>query len=217
MPTVEGAQQLIHVFISTYRCAAHEAADGRQFFEVPSFLSLIGATAAIAFGAGEDVAVAGGIANSVFNAGKAYYVPQQKAEILDHALDALLCIQSESVGMAAFDATVPPPSGKSRFDSGSGSVSVKVERQYFNMVSSALFSVERVMAQRLNRAGAFDPAGVAAQIKTLDQQAAAAETQQNAKASARFRNTGIMEAQDAILELKAIQPKLQGCVVRAKI
>jgi hypothetical protein len=40
--------------------------------------------------------------NAAFNAGNKYWDPRLKASIYDHALDALLCIKTEAVGVPAY-------------------------------------------------------------------------------------------------------------------
>ncbi|OYX29743.1 MAG: hypothetical protein B7Y99_12630, partial [Caulobacterales bacterium 32-69-10] len=122
-----------------YRCQAHSVANGRQRFEVPAILVAAGTVTALALGAGPDVAIIGGATGATLANTKGYFDPQRKAEIYDHALDALLCIKTEAVGITAFEATAnnlkstllnqsPPP------------ITVSVDKQYFDMVSAALFS-----------------------------------------------------------------------------
>ncbi len=103
--SVDGALGLVSNFILTYRCQADRAAEGRQFFEVPAFLSAAGAATAAAFGAGAAVAIGSGAAGAVLNQGKSYYAPRAKAVVLNDGLDALLCIQAEAVGIDAFTLT----------------------------------------------------------------------------------------------------------------
>jgi hypothetical protein len=224
---VDGALNLINNFIGAYRCTMREAADGRQIFELPSFLSLVGSTVAVALGAGTDVAIVGGIGNSVFTAGNRYYSPEEQTEILSDAVDALLCIQTEAVDIRAFDSTVPLAEQQlfSMTRSG-GTVRVPIERQYYNMVASALLSVERVAAQRLSRRGSFDAAGVAAEIRRSAQEqrdAAAARDKPPPQQPAIAMMYGERAAaaarvvEMAELDLAVIRPKLQECVVRAKV
>jgi hypothetical protein len=230
---VPGALQLIDNFVDAYRCAGHAAANGRQAFEVPSFLTLVGSAAAVAFGAGPDVAIAGGIGNSVFSGGKSYYDPEAKADIFDRSLDALLCIQTEAVGIKAFD--VPKASEAERGGStdlltgtmaeGGGTITVTSEQQYFRMVSAALMSVERVTAQRLSRVGHFDPASVQAEIEKLAKEREEAEAAQEAPsppdaalvASLFGADPGTQAlVQQVHLEIDVLRPALQQCVTRAK-
>lgn len=234
---VSGALQLVDNFVDAYRCAGHAAANGRQAFEVPSFLTLVGSAAAVAFGAGPDVAIAGGIGNSVFSGGKSYYDPQAKADIFDRSLDALLCIQTEAVGIKAFD--VPKASEAERGGSkgllagamgqGGGTITVTSEQQYFRMVSAALMSVERVTAERLSRVGHFDAAGVQAEIEKLVKQREEAEAalkdQQKDQtppdaalvASLVGADPGTQSlVQQVHLEIDVLRPALQQCVTRAK-
>ena len=178
---VNGARRLIDNFILSYRCRAHSAANGRQAFEVPGFLSLAGAAAASAFGGGSDWGIAGGVANSVLASGNKYYAAQRKAEIYDHALDALLCIKTEAVDIDAFTAkAIDDAQGggeENEFllnaigtgDGDGPEVTVGASEQYFDMVKAALLSVERIAAQRLSNAGTpFDATGVIAEIEALN-------------------------------------------------
>lgn len=98
----KGARDLIENYIGAYRCAMRLAADGRQAWQVPGFLSLVTAAAAVALGGGRDWAIAGGSANSMFTAGNSYYDPAKQAEILNDAVDAFACIRSEAVGVEAY-------------------------------------------------------------------------------------------------------------------
>lgn len=218
---VLGAQKLIDNFVDAYRCAAHSAANGRQLFEVPSFLALVGSATAVALGAGSDVAILANAANGTLTGAKSYYVPQEKAAVLDHALDALLCIKTESVEVNAYSIGTIGQAQRMQFfaaDGGGSIVTIPVDEQYFNMISAAVLSVERVMAQRLSKLGTpFDAAGIAAQIKTHAEETRKAEAEREAQRSAGFRTSGLLSANDVTLELQVMQPRLQDCVVRAKM
>lgn len=224
---VDGALWLIHNFVNSYRCSMRAAADGRQPFEIGSFLSLAGSTAAVALGASPDVAIIGSGANSIFTAASKYYSPQEQTEILSSAVDALLCVQTEAVGIAAFESTVARE-GEEAAEDGGPSVEVSVERQYFNMVTASLLSVERVAAQRLSRRGSFDGAGVVAELEILQQRLAEAKQKRLAAGDAESSDgTGEEEGEEAaefmdtearsILHLEELRPQLQLCVTRAKI
>jgi len=240
-PGVDSARSLINNFVLVYRCRAHEAANGRQFFQVPSFLSLVGATAATAFGAGPDVAIAGGMANSVFNAGNAYYAPQRQAEIFDGSLDALLCIKTEAVGINAYDIgkldeeeTPEVADEEGGGGEGDSAIHVSPSQQYYDMIQAALFSVERVTAQRLNVVGTFDPAGVVAELTALETEIREKNKKKDGPAGDADADADAREGEAAAddeggggagdddlatvrIELLTLQPKLQRCVVRAKI
>jgi hypothetical protein len=223
---VDGALALIENFVAGYRCSMRAAADGRQPFQILSFLSLVGSTAAVALGASPDVAIAGGIGNSVFTAGNNYYAPQEQTEILSDSVDALLCIQTEAVGITAFESDVAREAMISAFRSATGgTVEIPIERQYFNMVASALLSVERVAAQRLSRRGSFDAAGIAAEIAQLGEEEEEAEDARDKPpaqdpAVARLYGANAAAAarlvQLAQLNLEVLRPRLQQCVTRAK-
>lgn len=172
---------------------------------MPSFLALVGAATAVGFGASKDFALAGGAINQVLQGGKAYYVPQQKAAILDHALDAILCIKTESMGIPAF---TTDDQERVRYLA-SGTVKVSVEEQYFHMVAASLLSVERAMAQRLSGLGNPDPAGVIAEIEKL------AKEREDAKRNLVGKTRA--NADFATLALDDLRPRLQTCVTRAKV
>jgi len=243
--TVTGAQYLIDNFVHNYRCTANAAADGRQVTDIPAFLSLVGTSAAVAFGAGSDTAIAGGVANGIFaNAGK-YWAAQKKAEILNQSLDALLCIKTEAVGISAVTlAAISETQNKGAKalmrvgadDPGAG-VTVSAEKQYFDLVSASLMAVERITAQRLSVAGSpFDAESVIKQIQDVGkerdaaeapgspaEQQARAETQQVQQLNSRttssltLAGTPTSEITTAFLKLNTLQPRLQQCVLRAKI
>ena len=238
---VDGALRLIVNYIAAYRCARDVAANGRQLFQIPSFIALAGSAAAAAFGAGPDWAIAGGIANQVFTAGNNYYAPGEQAQILRNAVDAMTCINSEAVGITAMTRlqrmsdAVANPTMQALLETNSSTVRVTPERQYFNMVASALLAVENTAAQRLSRRGTFNAAGIAAQIEQLakkirDQQAAADQANEASRRSTAnaVQAFGTSSAQQAVraallaemdavdLELSVLQPKLDQCALRAQ-
>lgn len=270
----DGAMLLVNNFILTYRCQAHRAAEGRQFFEVPGFLTSAGAATAAALGAGPHVAIGAGATSAVLGQGKSYYSPKDKAVVLDDGLDALICIKNEAVGIDPFTlqaisdvqaTTGEPATAPARTEAtvgvapgtipatGDGEIAITWERQYFDMIQAALFSVERVVAQRLSAAGSsFDADGVIAEIKALGEKveeaeneagtateaaapvttAAAPETtnasgQQTVagvarllsftKAQARLNLVDEKQVGKTVIKLRSLQPKLQQCVVRAKV
>jgi len=174
IPISNGAEDAIALtknFIYYYRCASHSAGNGRQVFEVPSFLTLVGTATATALGAGSTVAIAGGAASATFDGAKDYYSPMEKAEIYDKALDAFICINSVATGTEPFatsaDLSLNVDNEKREESEGTY---FSAERQFFELVSGGLLSVERIAADRLRRAGNYDPAGVVAQIQLLTQE-----------------------------------------------
>jgi hypothetical protein len=190
-----GALLLISNYLLTYRCQRDRASEGRQFFEVPGFLAAAGGATAAALGAGPHVAIGTGATSAILGQGKSYYAPKDKAVVLNDGLDALLCIQNEAVGIdpytlktlsAAQDAggagkpdQPPPPVAGTETGVGNAEaprpepqISVSSERQYFEMIRTALFSVESVVANRLSAAGTpFDASGVIAEIEALSKKA----------------------------------------------
>ena len=207
------------------------AADGRQPWEILSFLSLIASTTASALGAGKNVAIVGASANSVFTAGNGYYAPRDQAAILNDAVDALACIQNESVGIDPNELKSAAQTQARALDEGQGSptVTVTAERQYFNMVYSALITTERAASKRLGNRG-FDAAGIQAQIDALTQKIKDAEAEKEDPPEpdkALYEGvlpTGVVGLDDeqaralqtVQLDLKILKPKLEKCALRAQ-
>ena len=229
-PNVDGAQMLISNYLDSYRCTMHEAANGRQPWEILSFLSLIAATTATALGAGRNVAIVGASANSVFTSGNGYYAPRQQAAILNDSVDALACIQSESVGIDPMELKSAASTQMARTEPQNPTVTVTAERQYFNMVYSALITTERAAAKRLEGRG-FDAAGIQAQVDALTQKIkdaeakkdkpppanpAAAETILPAGASRQEAVDLARSLQTVQLDLTILKPKLEKCALRAQ-
>lgn len=98
-----GARSLIDNFTIAYRCSVQEAADGRQIFEVPSFLALVTAAIGPTFGLSNDGRIAAISGASVYGRANSYYAPREKLPALDAALDAVICVKSESIGVPFFD------------------------------------------------------------------------------------------------------------------
>jgi|GEM_PF-1487076 len=260
---VSGAYRLIDTFIEAYRCSAHSAANGRQAFEIPAFVSTAGAALASALGGGATYGIIGTGANSAFTAGNKYWDPKLKASIYDHALDALLCVKTEAVGIAAykFDNAATENKLMAAFAGSGSKISVPVAQQYFEMVSSAAFSVERILSQRLSNMAPVDAAAVAAQLEKAIEEVRAKEKERAAAANAGAptgteTDTGaesdeadaLEDAADTLenagdipggrqllkgfwsrrfaespnqtmveLDLAVLKPKLDECVIRAKL
>ena len=221
-PNIDGAQILIGNYLDSYRCTMREASNGRQPWEILSFLSLVGSTTAIALGGGRNLAVLGGAGNSVFSAGNSYYAPRDQVEILDQAVDALACIQNESVGIDPFALKAVGETQQQIFGAvGISTVEIPVERQYFNMVSSSLITVERAATQRLAKRGSFNPAGTAAQIealvKKIDEAEKAKKTPPPKSAVYATQNVAIATLLQTVqLDLAIVQGKLQKCALLAQ-
>jgi hypothetical protein len=223
-PSVDNARSLIQNFILIYRCRSREAANGRQLFQVPAFMATTGAAAAGALGGGSDYGIVGGVLNAVFNAGNSYYSPQQQATIYNSALDAFVCIQTEAVGVEAF--LRPEDVADVATDEGGGgegdpAVYTSAAVQYYDMIRAALFSVELVTARRLMTVGTFDPAGVVAEITALNREIEEGPDSESPNEPGVTDDEGGGgagdDAETVRLEIEALRPKLQRCVVRAKI
>lgn len=258
-----GALKLVNNFILTYRCSARSAANGRRYFQVPSFLAVVGGATAAALGAGPDVAIATGSGAAALNGANGYFAPKEKAYLLNSALDALVCIKSEAVGISAFSSQIDASeenndddnslenmekskNGGKKIDSADeeGDVVFPIERRYFEMIGAALYSVERITAGRMNSIGALDTGSLVNEIKALASEAKDAEiakdTQQvdaqgsqgvsggaaNAEkglseaVATNSTQVGVLKARvnfNTSLKLDVLQPKLQLCVLRAKL
>ena len=281
-PNVDGALKLINNYILTYSCQQDRAAEGRQFFEVPGFLASAGGAIAAAFGAPAAVAIGTGAAGAVLGQGKSYYAPKDKAKVLGDALRALHCIENEAVGIdgptltaisdvqqsAASGALEPPVStpgitGAQGGASQSGpSVTVPYERTYYNLISTALWSVRGIVSDRLSNAGKeFDASGVLAEMEKFKKEAADKESQAGtpetaarpitgaaappatapattvrpdgtiapdtsaagirastfAAAKRQVELIGDQQVGQTVIQLKSLKPKLDACVVQAKL
>jgi hypothetical protein len=235
-PNVDGAQALISNYLDSYRCAMREAANGRQPWEILSFLTLVASTTASALGAGKNVAIVGTSANSVFQAGNGYYAPREQTEILNNAVDALACIQNESVGIDPNELKSTASTQKTLLNGFVGAegtppstVQVTSERQYFNMVYSALITTERAASKRLEGRG-FDAAGIQAQIDALTDKIKTAQAERkDPPAPNPALYEGMLRAgavgldldqakalQTAQLDLAVLKPKLEKCALRAQ-
>ncbi|TAD71446.1 MAG: hypothetical protein EAY70_14270 [Sphingomonadales bacterium] len=194
----------------------------------------------MAFGAPPEVAIAGGAATAGLNAGKNYYDPKLKAAIYDNALDAVICIKIEANSLdpksLAAISSLQTGGAEGRKLIGDG-ITLTADKRFFSLVQANLFSVERVLAQRLSNVGSFDPAGVIAEIKTLTEETrqrseSSGATAQNEANSLVVDGSKLSASDDAkaaatvsdrtkiaqtIVQLDTLQSRLQQCVVRAKI
>ena len=222
---VSGTISLVDNYHASYDCWRGLAANGRQYFQIPAFLSLIGSTTAVALGAGQNVAILGSAGNSASNAANNYYSPAEQTEILNHALDAISCIRSEATGTPAYTALAPASSQQRAAMNALGltgaQVEITYERQYHGMVRSRLEAIDHIVAQRLSRRGSFDPAGVAAEIreaaqKIRDQTGANPPSGGQGVATLFSSRLSANVVQAIQLQLALLQPKLDQCVLRAK-
>ena len=224
---VAGARTLIRNYFDSYECAMRTTANGRQLFEVPAFLSLVGSTTAVALGAGPNVAIAGGAGNSIFTAGNSYYAPREQTAILSDAVDAIACIQTEAVGISPTEIEAVSEQQKSFTrgrSGGGGTIEVTVENQYFDMISSKLANVHAIAAGRLAGRGSLNAGSIASEIEALVDKIRKAEQAKNdppATNEAMTRALGpeadvVQLAKTVQLDLNVLEPKLAKCVARAK-
>lgn len=242
---VQSALNTIENYILAYRCAEYSAANGRQGFQIPSYLATLTGLAAPVFGAGENVTIAAGIFGSSANSANSYWSPQEKAGIINSALDALLCMKTEAVGVEFIDTAGEPPASQN--DDGDV-VEVSAERRYYQLVTASLFQVERILATRLRTMGTYDPAGLVAEIEKLTEEKDAAPAEPevtNPVSGVTGQNGDVdsagddeapqgMDDQDGgtniardvetkttsgkyKIAISTLKPRLQLCVVRAKM
>lgn len=225
---VAGGRTLIRNYFDAYECAMRATANGRQAFEVPAFLALVGSTTAVALGAGPNVAIAGGAGNSIFTAGNSYYAPSEQTAILSDAVDAIACIQTEAIGISPTkyeDVSEQQTRSSRRSREGGSKVEVTVENQYFDMISSKLANVHGFAAARLAGRGSLNAGSVAAEIEALIDKIRKAQeaSEKPPPANEALERTlgaeraGVVRMAETVqLELNVLEPKLAKCVVRAR-
>lgn len=104
-PNVAGAHLLIDNFLAGYKCASREASNGRQSFEVPSFLALVAASVGgPLYGFSRNEQLAAGAYSAVMGRANSYYAPKEKADLLRAAINGVTCIGNAAVGYDHFDA-----------------------------------------------------------------------------------------------------------------
>ena len=111
LPNVHGAMTLTDNYIFAYRCAERKLADGRQFFQVPSFFAAVAGLLGPTLGLSNTGILLTGAGAGIFNMGNSYYAPKAKAGIVGSASRALMCIKTEAVGISYFktDQSKDPP------------------------------------------------------------------------------------------------------------
>lgn len=200
----------IDVLAAKYRRAARETGDSRQAFEVPAFAATLGAITASALGAGTDVAIAAGAANTVFNSGKAYYAPKSKAQMYDSALSALYCIQQVALGVKPFADSAAGTDARALSNAVVGD-----DTAYYYLVRNAGRSVERALSHRLSNAGSLtDAESLAAEFEKKVKELEAARNKPQAG------SIGALSAKVAgttTTPLDTLQPELELCISRAKV
>lgn len=101
---VAGAMTLIDNVLASYHCASRDVANGRQAFEIPSFLALVAAgIGGPVYGLSENEVLAAGAYSAVMGRANSYFAPKDKANVLLAAIDGVVCIQNASVGYDYFD------------------------------------------------------------------------------------------------------------------
>ena len=137
-----------------------------------------------------------------------------------------------------FDNSPPPAAGSAEsalFELGGlgkkSTVTVTADAQYFMMVSAAAFSVERILAQRLSNMASVDASAVAAEIAKAIADAQASQTARNEASKGKAvevsgedgspafveRTAPVPAAELIHLDLAVLKPKLDQCVIRAKL
>lgn len=114
-PTVDGAMTLIDNYIFSYRCAERQLADGRRYFQIPSFLAAVGGLIGPTLGMSNNAVLLTGTGAGVLNTGNSYFDPKAKAGMVGSATRALACIKTEATGISWYKTDKPekpPTSGK---------------------------------------------------------------------------------------------------------
>lgn len=210
LPNATGAISLADNFIYEFRCASHSAGNSRQAFEVPGMLAGIGAATALALGAGSNVAIGGAAATSLADGSKDYYAPITKAEIYGSALDAFLCIKSTAVGVSPFMISGEKAIGakattlKGAAAKPAGASYFSPERRYFELVSTALFTTERIAASRLRNSARYDAAGVVSQLKDKLNEIEEAESDDNTEENE--RTAAELTSGSIVVETEGVDP-----------
>jgi hypothetical protein len=99
--TLAGGLALVDAHIDAYRIAGGQLSNGRQMFDVPGLIAGIGGATAVALGANADVAIGTGAFGALTTTGKAYYAPNERADAYFDAVEALSCVQVETIGLGA--------------------------------------------------------------------------------------------------------------------
>src|SRR4051812_9321289 len=109
--SVEGAMTLTDNYIFAYRCAERELAQGRQYFQIPSFLAAAAGLLGPTLGMSNDAVLLAGAGAGVLNTGNSYWAPRAKAGVVNSARRAVICIKTEAVGISFFKTDKPkdPP------------------------------------------------------------------------------------------------------------
>lgn len=232
-PDLEGAQQIISNYLRIYRCAADDTANGRSFFQATSLVGVGGAAIAMALGAGPVVGIAAGGGSALLTSGNGYFAPAAKAAVYVKAIDAIACIQRESLDTAAYAAPKDINKANETRDSGTGGYPWSL--QYFALVKTSLVDVENIARQRVMNVGSFNPTSLVEEVKAAEARIKAAKEDKNPPGAnqpdvgegkketvdgkgfeAVQVGTGGTVTQEAASKLLSLQPRLEECVIRAK-
>ena len=215
-PTIDLAIAETDRFIQAYRTAAGTAANGRAGFEVPAFLTSLGALTATAFGAGPNVAIGAGAAGTALSGGNSYFAPKAKASILRSGIVAFECIQQVATGVKPY-VHEPPTSVRHQLaELANGPTS-----NYFYLVRNATVSVDTIIGDRLSNAGSLNDAkALATEFEKLVKQRIADEQKGKALQGAMSTRMGatavVLMTEDEVTKIAQMQTDLQLCVLRAR-
>lgn len=224
--TVDGAWKLIDIYADAYNCGLREVSNGRQAFDIPSYLATFGTGAAVALGANPDWAIGGLIGSQLFDSGSSYYNVALKPDIYADAYEAILCVEREAAGLSHKrlkdqQAVDNDDTNNMNAQGSEGKVGIGVTRQYFRLVKSTLESVNAVAAQRLRTPGSVDASALVSQLKEAikaqeeaEAELAGATTDGKGNPIATFSGDDLEKVVE--LEIKALAPKLDQCVIIAK-
>lgn len=227
---VRGAWKVIDTFMAAYSCSHDAAVNGRQWFDLPAFLSTTGAATALAVGATPvaTIGIAGTAASSVFNAGKAYYDPTAKAAIYNQALSALECIRKASVGVASqkIDENKNKKAQLARIISAtpgladavqpSPAVTVTADEQYFMLITTAVYQVRDILSGRLSTVGTFNAATVADDIKKATEDAKTKQDKADQKANETSQNPAPSAREAALFTVPNNEGLTEALIAQAR-
>ena len=112
---IQGALDLMDNFELAYSCAGSDLDNGRRYFEVPAFLLGVAGLVGPSLGLGPDGKLLAGTGAGVLGYGNNYFAPKIKAGIVNAAHRAVVCMQTESVGIGAFK-NKPDPTATAKLD-----------------------------------------------------------------------------------------------------
>lgn len=240
--TLSEGLNLLDRYTTEYRNAAAGIANGRQLFDVPAMVALVGGTTAAALGANADVAIGTGAVSALASSARQYYAPDDRADIYYDAVEAFSCIRRETLGISikTTDAKMQLSGARIFIDGAKrrdGAVAADIanaqtfiytlneliidrETQAYGMLYDAILSVENKARQRLSTKGSIaDATTIAALVMQYQKQIEDAKKPPPADGAAMdFLSDASaigtsMSAWANTINLEELQPKLAQCVL----